>query len=1661
MIRAKRKPHLAATLTAATFLLMTGFTGTASAGPLDPIIAIELNIQSGEPQPPSITLPVWNSTYDWPNVHGYNTWTANKQTSLPDGYEMRQGYQNRPGLWMWPKGSYSLGGLFPKLYPPGYVEFSFSAPGTTRIARAKLDTEYRNSLYLSHCTEFGLRNGTTSRAKNRNCSAPVPDRVEVGTSGERAFRKVSLFDPSGEPTAKDLYARLDIPRCPPLPDSACSKLIASLDPLTAGAFMRIGKVELTLVDDDLPIVTTSGSFYDLRGRHIDGKSSYPLAIAASDAGSGIKLTRLDHTAPGGSEVTLGSKSASCDLTHSTAQLGSRICPPSDLLSPTVNTNSFPEGTHAFRAWAADAANNVTEKRWNVAVDRTAPATPADLYFLTPAKGAAQVYWDEAVDPMLADGTRSSGTTNYRFRSKINGGAWSGWSEVSRSRQLSSEIVDQDPGTVVTFEVVAVDAVGNVSDPSTMSGVVHDPDEDTLPGGTGNPDDPAPGASAPATDEGAEADSGSPSNIPTGAVPISLHLTNGSSPPAIAPGIWNSSYPWQQSSGYNEWTPNVQSALTNGYELKRGYGGRPGLWIWPVGSPAAGDNLYPPGYAEFAFTAPGTTRIARASVDLAYRSALYTSHCTEIGLRTRGETRDRDTDCLAPIPDRVVIDSHGETAYRNVPLFDPATNPTAKQAYARIFVPSCTLLSIELCSKLIPTQDPLHFGPYLQVQRADMTLVDDDRPTVQTLGSLADLNGKYVAGNEAYELEATAADAGAGIASAQIDHTSPAPSSQQQTLGTESAPCDPSHGTLGLGARICPASDSMTIPVDTTPFPEGRNRIRVWSADPAGNVGERRLSLIVDRTAPAAPRVRPLRPDEGSAQIYWDESIDPVLPDGTRGAGIDRYRFRSKIGSGDWTAWKSVSRSQQSSEEVFDQPAGTIVSFEVVADDGVGNSSAISSASVTVRGKHPTNSIGGALGELDGEYTQGTSAVNASLHAVDDEAGVGSVSLGEIQQGLFNEVVAAPCVNAGQRLAPGKNSCPRVFQTAVGAPLPDFAEGAHTFRAVSTDRANNPSAESQVTTFIDRTPPPPVQEITAYYDEEFEDANVTWTGVTDPALPDGTAGSGIAGYRYRYQRAGQGISGWETTDEDGFTLSDASLGEEVLISVSAFDAIGNESAPQNLVVKVNSQEECGDTSYDDGDDAIDASLHVPTSGDASIDSFTFANAKTQASLLSRLPNGVRIVSAIERTKTMPGEVHTGGISFASGLSMQQNLAIYNDEAFDTIDDLEDSYQGELGTETPEVRAQILRELDGLAARRAKYATSGGPRIKSFAVAHNPPVAAAIQSEFSGELVDPVVEESDFADECTESNVGSIANLVAGSGQPSDPANPEKLDAPGATDPEPSPQLRTTAEPDRGDSEVGSSALSLSNTSVAEIASTKAKSNTFTPPRVRIATKSYHYVTTCNGVRGPVRRAMLRWRWGSVGRRSYWLKGGRNRKHGVEIQLAMNREGGGSSDWAWGLPPGLTTDTNGNVSGPPSSPGSEGDEIACIPNVWSSNAPCAYPDDYNEDNAKSEEFAVTIGQGCRPRSSTKKYYWRMYLLRLPDDSDRVTATVNAVHRAGHGGGAYSGVSERSYCNGVRGGVRGACYFEDSKTSSRYVYRASSDTRDSLVTDGSILMRWTPAR
>jgi hypothetical protein len=392
----------------------------------------------------AVPLPTWRNVYDWPNGHGYVGWRdATSSSSL---YGLQPNLGGNPGLWIWPRG-----GDYPD---GGYAEWSYTAPGTTRISNVQLNFAYRNKLLAHHCIAVGLRTGTTTIAQNEWCTPARPPDSQRDVA-------VSLVDPSTNPTSKVLFfrVRMDCKNTP-----GCTKHIPAHDPLTTGGYARLKFVDMTLVDDDLPVVTPSGSFWELDENYSNGRVSYDLTVASQDAGAGIERSWVDRVNAG----TLVLSNAPCDRTHHTTALDTRICPESHSFATQVDTNPFPEGTNRFVAKAIDPALNTGQSDvWTVYIDRTPPSAPANLALqgFDRELGIGTFGWSESSDPPLPDGVPGSGVRTYDVRYAIGGGSFTDWFSPD---DTSVDIGALHSGTTVTVEVRAVDRVGNASGISSVT-----------------------------------------------------------------------------------------------------------------------------------------------------------------------------------------------------------------------------------------------------------------------------------------------------------------------------------------------------------------------------------------------------------------------------------------------------------------------------------------------------------------------------------------------------------------------------------------------------------------------------------------------------------------------------------------------------------------------------------------------------------------------------------------------------------------------------------------------------------------------------------------------------------------------------------------------------------------------------------------------------------------------------------------------------------------------------------------------------------------------------------------------------------------------------------------------------------------------------------------
>jgi hypothetical protein len=142
--------------------------------------------------------------------------------------------------------------------------------------------------------------------------------------------------------------------------------------------------------------------------------------------------------------------------------------------------------------------------------------------------------------------------------------------------------------------------------------------------------------------------------------------------------------------------------------------------------------------------------------------------------------------------------------------------------------------------------------------------------------------------------------------------------------------------------------------DIGPYPasaatEGRRKLTVSASSGALVTTTKIVNFIVDRTPPAAPssfRVSFFNPaDNGaSASVIWDNGEDPILPDGSRGSGVDQSEARYRIDGGAYSSWQDV---DQSNVAIAGASDGSVVDVEARSTDGVGNRSAVGSGRLTL------------------------------------------------------------------------------------------------------------------------------------------------------------------------------------------------------------------------------------------------------------------------------------------------------------------------------------------------------------------------------------------------------------------------------------------------------------------------------------------------------------------------------------------------------------------------------------------------------------------------------------------------------------------------------------------------------------------------------------------
>ena len=431
--------------------------------------------------------------------------------------------------------------------------------------------------------------------------------------------------------------------------------------------------------------------------------------------------------------------------------------------------------------------------------------------------------------------------------------------------------------------------------------------------------------------------------------------------------WRNLYDWTAGHGHVGWNSFTSDTDPAAYAFAKGRAEGPGLWLWPTGE----DRTYaPPARAEWRYQAPGTTRALSVDVELDYAPRLLSNHCVNLILRDAdGVTRASSGFCNTPGDH-----SNGARPITHLSVADPSPDsPLAKQV-AIGFSVKCDKPEPSECAKNISNANADQDG--VHIRKVDMTLVDDDQPVPAPTGEWFDLRDKYVNGNATHGVTMAASDDGSGITRVGVEELGVGELDHRESF------CDATHHTPELNNRLCPVSLSSPTTIDARPLAEGKHTYRENAQDVAGNVGASDPWVVyIDRTPPPAPHDFnvDIDQDDTTAIVGWAQDADPDLIDGSPGSGVASWQSRFRPAGGDWSAWTTSTDDQIA---IPNANPGQTFDIEVNAQDAVGNTSEVASATVVVPDLRSFYSSLSPLGEgsADGDVVVSDGSAGASGQA---------------------------------------------------------------------------------------------------------------------------------------------------------------------------------------------------------------------------------------------------------------------------------------------------------------------------------------------------------------------------------------------------------------------------------------------------------------------------------------------------------------------------------------------------------------------------------------------------------------------------------------------------------------------------------------------------------
>ncbi len=341
------------------------------------VLVVTVRHRGGGFSYPIAADPEWESAYDWSRQAGIGTegWFVDPSTDVafyntdiltePSPLDPRDptGFNANVGIRITPKN----GQVFP---PDAGADLAWNAPGTTRIA----------SIDFRDVIERNDRDRQSLRLRLAGGSGPPPTDDYFVASATALVREHVVLDSPGA-DARQAQIVMFTPPCTPSELDQTPPLCPRFVPADHTSILKVGGVDISLLDDDVPTATASGALRDLADRWTQGTGPSSVNLDLVDPGAGIDAWHLRSTDSAG-DHEIQSSPPLCDPAHNTVGQGSNICPfHTTQAGIVVDLAGLPEGQNRFSASATDYAGNssddgATSDVWSVYIDRTKPGIKA-------------------------------------------------------------------------------------------------------------------------------------------------------------------------------------------------------------------------------------------------------------------------------------------------------------------------------------------------------------------------------------------------------------------------------------------------------------------------------------------------------------------------------------------------------------------------------------------------------------------------------------------------------------------------------------------------------------------------------------------------------------------------------------------------------------------------------------------------------------------------------------------------------------------------------------------------------------------------------------------------------------------------------------------------------------------------------------------------------------------------------------------------------------------------------------------------------------------------------------------------------------------------------------------------------------------------------------